>query len=367
MDNIFVTKSSMPPFEEYVNEIRELWESHWLTNMGEKHLQLEQALKEYLSVPNIALCVNGHMALETIFSAMELKGEVITTPFTFVSTTNAIVRCGLKPIFCDITINDYTIDTDLIEALITPKTVAIVPVHVYGHICNQNRIAQIAEKYHLKVIYDAAHAFGVKENGKSIATYGDASIYSFHATKVFNTIEGGAIVYHDSQLTEIINNIKNFGITSEESVAYIGGNAKMNEFQAAMGICNLRHLNDEIRKRKVIYEAYVEWLQDIPEIVMWNIPEGEDYNYSYFPILVKGDDGIRDEVYEALKNKNIYTRKYFYPLVTECDCYRENYDALQTPVALYVSRHILTLPIYADLDLEQTYYICELIHNIFCK
>lgn len=366
MDKILVTKSSMPSFEEYIDEIKELWETRWLTNMGVKHHTLEEQLKDYLSVENIALCVNGHMSLETILTAMDLKGEVITTPFTFVSTVNAIVRCGLKPVFCDINEKDYTINTALIEELITPETTAIVPVHVYGHICNHDEIMRIARKYHLKVIYDAAHAFGIKQCGSSIASYGDASIYSFHATKVFHTIEGGAIIYKDISLKNKINNIKNFGITGEETVEYIGGNAKMNEFQAAMGICNLRHIDDEIQKRKTVYEKYIERLEDIPEIVTWKVPDTVEYNYAYFPILIKGNGNIRNKVYDQLKEQNIYSRKYFYPIVSEYECYKE-YDSSKTPVAKYVSEHILTLPIYADLTIKQVNEISNVIHNILAK
>lgn len=359
MEKILVTRSSMPPMEEYVEEIKDLWESHWLTNMGVKHQRLEGMLKAYMQVKNIALCVNGHMSLETILSAMELKGEVITTPFTFVSTVNAIVRCGLKPVFCDINEKDYTIDTAQIERFITPNTTAIVPVHVYGHICNNEEIMRIARKYNLKIIYDAAHAFGVYEDGKSVAAYGDASIFSFHATKVFHTIEGGAIVYNDTGLKDRINNIKNFGITGEESVEYIGGNAKMNEFQAAMGICNLRHIDEEIGKRQKVYEEYLRCLDGVDDIVVWKIPDTVKYNYAYFPILIKGKKGIRDKVYDSLKNNNIFSRKYFYPIVSAYDCYKDIYHVEDTPVAQYVSEHILTLPMYADLTVEQVRYITE--------
>lgn len=242
---ILVTQSTMPPFEEYVEAIRPLWESHWLTNMGSYHKQLESALREYLGVPELSLMVNGHMALELTLQAFEFpeNSEVITTPFTFVSTTHAIVRNHLKPVFCDVKPEDGTIDETKIEELITENTVAIVPVHVYGNVCNVEAIQHIADKYNLKVIYDAAHAFGVTYKGKGIGNFGDASVFSFHATKVYNTIEGGAVAFSDHKLYEKLYNLKNFGIRNEELVVAVGANAKMNEFCAIMGLCNLKHLD----------------------------------------------------------------------------------------------------------------------------
>ena len=248
-EKVLVTRATMPPIEEYIDEIKSIWETHWLTNMGEKHQVLQKELKEYLHVDNIELLVNGHMALELTMQAMNLSGEVITTPFTFASTTHAIVRNGLTPVFCDINEEDYTIDVSKIESLITEKTTAIVPVHVYGNICNVEEIEKIAKKHHLKVIYDAAHTFGETYKGKGIGDFGDASCFSFHATKVFNTIEGGAVCYHNNELGKRLYNLKNFGIQGPEQVDGIGANAKMNEFQAAMGICNLRHLEDNLKKR----------------------------------------------------------------------------------------------------------------------
>lgn len=255
---ILVTRSSMPDFEEYCNEIKGLWDSHWLTNMGAKHQELEAKLREYLDTPNVTLFTNGHLALETVIATMGFPegSEVITTPFTFASTTHAIARNGLVPIFCDVNPDDYTMDVLKISSLITEKTVAIVPVHVYGNICDVDGIQQIAKAHGLKVIYDAAHAFGVTYNGRNVANFGDASMFSFHATKVFNTIEGGAITYGDETLTAKLNDLKNFGIHGPEEILYAGGNAKMNEFQAAMGICNLRYLSGEIAKRKAVVEAY---------------------------------------------------------------------------------------------------------------
>jgi dTDP-4-amino-4,6-dideoxygalactose transaminase len=358
---IQVTRSSMPDFEEYIEEIKDLWDSHWLTNMGVKHKQLEVELSRYLDTPNITLFTNGHLALECAISAFNLKGEVITTPFTFASTTHAIVRNGLEPVFCDINPDDYTIDTDKLESLITKKTSAIIPVHVYGNICNINEIEKIAKQYNLKVIYDAAHAFGVTFEGVGVANFGDASMFSFHATKVFHTIEGGAVTYKDGSLSKKLDDLKNFGITGPESVEYVGGNAKMNEFQAAMGICNLRHVEGEIAKRKIVVESYIERLSGINEIRLCKSQTGVESNYAYFPVVFDGYKMSRDEVFEKLKAENIFARKYFYPLTTSFECYKGRFDVGQTPVAKYVADRVLTLPLYADLALDDVDRICNII------
>ncbi|KIO70376.1 DegT/DnrJ/EryC1/StrS family aminotransferase [Caldibacillus thermoamylovorans] len=360
-NKIQVTRSSMPPFEEYIEEIRDIWETHWLTNMGVKHNQLEKQLEDYLKVPNVSLFTNGHLALEIAIEALELTGEVITTPFTFASTTQAIVRKGLTPVFCDINPDDYTIQTESIEKLITEKTSAIIPVHVYGNICNVTEIERIADKYNLKVIYDAAHAFGVTMDGESVANYGDVSMFSFHATKVFNTIEGGALTFKDSKLNEILNSYKNFGITSGKTVEYIAGNAKMNEFQAAMGLCNLKHVDTEIEKRKKIYNRYIELLNDIKGIRLSIPKDGIKSNYAYFPIVFENYKYNRDEVLEKLSNENIYARKYFYPLTSEFSCYQHSFKIQETPVASYIADRVLTLPLFADLSLEEVEKICEII------
>lgn len=364
-NKILVTKSSMPELEEYVEEIKDLWDSHWLTNMGVKHKELQKKLEEYLDIEHVALYTNGHLALENAISALNLpKGsEVITTPFTFASTTHAIVRNGLIPIFCDINENDYTIDVNKIEDLITDKTVAIVPVHVYGNICDVEKIEEIAKKYGLKVIYDAAHAFGVKYKGKSSACFGDASMFSFHATKVFNTIEGGAVCFKKDNWVQLLNDMKNFGIHGPEEVAYIGGNAKMNEFQAAMGICNLRHLANEIQKRKKIVERYRERLAGIEGIKLSEIQKDVESNYAYFPVVFDGYKYTRNEISEMLAEENIMARKYFYPLTNSFECYR-NYPSAgieKTPIAQHIALRVLTLPLYADLSLEDVDRICDVI------
>lgn len=364
---INVTRSSMPSFEEYCEEIKELWDSHWLTNMGKKHKELQAELEEYLQMPHVTLYTNGHLALENIIVALDLPrgGEIITTPFTFASTTHAIVRCGYTPVFCDINERDYTIDTSKIEALITDKTVAIIPVHVYGNICNIEEIDRVAKKYNLKVIYDAAHAFGVTYNGVSSASFGDASMFSFHATKVFNTIEGGAVAFKDDNLVQVLNDIKNFGIRGPESVAYIGGNAKMSEFQAAMGICNLRHISDEISKRKSVVEHYRSRLGKVKGIKLCEPQAGVESNYAYFPVVFDGYKYTRDEIFEKLKAEQIIARKYFYPLANAFDCYKSFPTAGEdkTPTAKHIAYNVLTLPLYADLAFEDIDRICDIILN----
>ena len=362
---INVTRSSMPPFEEYCEEIKELWDSHWLTNMGVKHKQLQAQLEDYLQVPHVALYTNGHLALENIIAAMELPagGEVITTPFTFVSTTHAIVRNGLVPVFCDIDPKTYTMDVTKLEALITEKTVAIVPVHVYGNICAVETIDAIAKKHGLKVIYDAAHAFGVRCKGKGIASFGDASMFSFHATKVYNTIEGGAVAFAEDHLVQVLNDMKNFGIRGPEACAYVGGNAKMSEFQAAMGICNLRHLSEEIAKRKAVVDHYRRRLGNTPGIILCDEQADVTPNYAYFPVVFDGYKSSRDEIFAALKEQCIVARKYFYPLTNDLECYQDmpTAGADKTPVAKYIADRVLTLPLYADLSPEDIDRICNII------
>ena len=358
---INVTRSSMPEFEEYCEEIRDIWDSRWLTNMGAKHKQFEADLKKYLHTENVCLYCNGHLALENIIAAMELTGEVITTPFTFASTTHAIVRNGLTPVFCDINPDTYTIDVDKIESLITDKTSAIVPVHVYGNICDVEAIQAIADKYNLKVIYDAAHAFGVEYNDENVANFGDASMFSFHATKVFHSIEGGMVSFKNPNLYQIMNDRKNFGIRGPESVVYVGGNAKMNEFSAAMGICNLRHLDDEIAKRKAVVEKYRERLENVDGIRLCSIQENTKPNYAYFPVVFDGYKYTRDEACDRLKEYDIIARKYFYPLTNSFECYKGKFDVNDTPIALDVSKKVVTLPLYADLSLDDVYRICDVI------
>jgi len=349
----------MPPFDEYVEEIRSIWDNTWLTNMGPKHNQLEQKLCEYLNTPYVSLFTNGHTALETVIQAFHLTGEVITTPYSFASTTHAIVRNGLIPVFCDIRKDNYTIDAEKIEELVTEKTSAIVPVHVYGNVCDVEKIQRIADKYNLKVIYDAAHAFGVMANGQGVGAFGDASMFSFHATKVFHTIEGGAVTFKDFALLEKLKQLKNFGIVSQEQVSFVAGNAKMNEFQAAMGLCNLRHIDEEISKRQKVVERYRENLSDAKGIILCISQKNVKANYAYFPVLFENYKYNRDQVAAKLAEQNIFARKYFYPAINEFACYKGRYKG-ETPIAQSVAQNILTLPLYADLTLDDVDRICSI-------
>ncbi len=367
-EKIMVTKSFLPPFEEYSKEIEKIWESHWLTNMGPLHEEFKEKLKNYLKSDEITLVSNGHLGLEIALKVFQFpkEAEVITTPFTFASTTHAIVDNGLKPVFCDINLENYNIDCDNIEKLITDKTVAIMPVHVFGTPCDVNKIEKIAEKYNLKVIYDAAHAFGVQILGKGIGSFGDISMFSLHATKVFNSIEGGVLTYKDEELRKKLRLLKNFGITGPETVEAVGLNCKMNEFQAAMGIVNLRYIDEQIQKRKDITDRYRAHLNSIEGISFIHDLEGVKHNYSYFPIVIdeKKFGKTRDELFDELQNYNIFTRKYFYPLITDFDCYKEEYKNVELKNAKYISNRVLTLPMHGDLELEIVDYICKAIERI---
>ena len=354
----------MPNYEEYCEEIKDLFESKWLTNNGVKHNLLEEKLQEFLDCKNVTLFNNGHMALYTAIKSLNLNGEVITTPFTFASTTHAIVQNGLKPVFCDINRDDYTIDVNKIEELITDKTCAIVAVHVYGNPCDVEKIQKIADKYNLKVIYDAAHAFNVYYKGKSIVNYGDISMLSFHATKVFNTIEGGALIYNDDKLKHLFYIMKNFGIEDAEHVSLPGMNCKMNEFQAAMGLCNLKHIDDELEKRRCVFERYLDNLKNVKGLKIPTLKKDIKHNYAYFPIVVEDDYKLsRDELFKYLEENNIYSRKYFYPLISDYDCYKNDYNSNDTPIAKDISERVLTLPMYANLDLNDVDRICDLIKS----
>lgn len=357
----------MPTLDEYIEEIKDIWDSRWLTNMGPKHKQLQEELKTYLDVEQVELLTNGHMAIELTLQAMELKGEVITTPFTFASTTHAIIRSGLEPVFCDIDPVTYTMDTEKLEQLITERTCAIMPVHVYGNVCNIEEIDRIAQKYGLKVIYDAAHTFGETYKGRGIGSYGDASCFSFHATKVFNSIEGGAVCFADSELGEKIYDLKNFGIHGPEEVSAVGANAKMNEFCAAMGLCNLRHIEEELAKRETVVNRYREHLNGVAGLQLNVIQKDVKSNYAYFPVVFDGTvfGASRNDVFAKLAEHDIVARKYFYPLTNAFSAFGGKYDVSQTPVAQYISERVLTLPLYADLSLEDVDRICYII--LSCK
>lgn len=363
---IFVTRSMMPPYEEYIEAIKPLWDSHWLTNMGEYHMQLESQLKRYLNVLELSLMVNGHMALEMAIQAMGFPegSEVITTPFTFISTTHAIIRNRLIPVFCDIKIEDGTIDETQIESLITEKTVAIIPVHVYGNICNVEKIQEIADRYGLKVIYDAAHAFGVNYKGKGIGNYGDLSIFSFHATKVFNTIEGGAVTFSDSGLYDKLYNLKNFGIRGEELVIDVGANAKMNEFAAIMGLCNLRHIDESLKCREARDREYRKQLKNVKGIRIFEEQPEVKRNYGYFPIFIEKEYPLNvEKLRNILEKHNYFTRRYFYPLSSEQPCFKNKYRNCMLEHAIELSKRVLVLPLYEELEMERLQEIVDIIKN----
>lgn len=363
MKEIFVTKAYLPPMEEYVGYLSRIWDTHLLTNMGPLHQEFERKLTDYLGVMGCLAFTNGHLALETAIQALGISGEVITTPYTFASTTHAIVRNGLTPVFCDIREDNYTIDADKIEALITEKTRAIVPVHVYGQICDVEKIQRIADKYNLRVVYDAAHAFGETLNGVGVGNFGDASIFSFHATKCFNSVEGGAVTSRRMDLLLKAYQLKNFGIMGEDNVAGVGGNAKMSEFHAAMGLCNLNHF-DEIRSgRKRVVEQYRSRISGVDGLQLLSSQDGVEENYAYFPVLF--DETVfgknRDDVYRQLAEQGIHARRYFYPLTKDFACYQQQYGMQKTPVAEYVANHILTLPLYDSLEETDVNRICDIV------
>ena len=360
---INVTRSSMPAWEEYCEEIRSLWDSCWLTNMGAKHSQFQAELTRYLGAKGLDLLTNGHMALELSLQAMKLEGEVITTPFTFASTTQAIVRSGLTPVFCDIDPVTFNLDPARLEALITPRTCAVLPVHVYGTPCDVEGIDQIARRHGLKVIYDAAHAFGVTYKGRGIAAFGDASCFSFHATKVFHSIEGGAVSFQDEMFGRRLASMKNFGLAGEGNVPELGANAKMNEFCAAMGLCNLRHIDENIQRRKRAAERYRAHLEGVPGLQLAPVLPDVRPNYAYFPVVfdetVFGAD--RDEVLEVLERHQIMARRYFYPLTSEFSCYHGRFAQGKTPMAEWISRRVLTLPMYAEIEENTVDRVCEVV------
>ena len=360
-----VTRPSLPPFDEYTALIKSIWENRWLTNAGPLHQQLEENLKQYLRAPYLSLYANGHNALEAAIHACNLpKGsEVITTPYTFASTTHAIVRCGLKPVFCDISYEDYNIDVTKIEELITENTSAILPVHVYGTPCNVEGIDRIAKKHNLKVIYDAAHAFGVELNGQPITSFGDVSMLSFHATKVFNTVEGGAVVSADKSIVENADRYKNFGMVGTEDFTEPGTNAKMSEFHAAMGLANLHHMDESIAARKKICEEYDNALRGVDGVKLLPPRNGAvQSNYAYYPVVLEDNYPLnREELCKIFSEANIFPRKYFYPIVTELSCYKGITGFPEESTALDVSRRVLCLPLYDTLSSN---YICDICSDI---
>jgi len=364
---ILVTSPHLPPLEEFQEYLRDIWESRWLTNNGKYHRALEQALCEYLGVNYISLFSNGTLALLTALQALRITGEVITTPFSFVATTHALWWNNIKPVFVDIEAQTFNLDPEKIEAAITPQTTAMMPVHVYGNPCAVQALQEIADTYGLKIIYDACHTFGVTLNGVPVLNFGDLSVMSFHATKVYNTFEGGAIVCHDEATKKRIDYLKNFGFAGETKVVAPGINAKMNEFQAALGLLQLKYVDQAIAKRKVIAMTYREGLRAVPGISVLEDLPGVKHCYAYFPILVdqKVYGKSRDELYEDLKRHNIFGRRYFYPLISQFPTYSalESAQPGKLPVAEQVTEKIICLPIYPDLSDENIRIVCEALKN----
>ncbi len=363
---IFVTQPDLPDLEEFIISLKKIWNSKWLTNNGEFHQEFEKELAEYLGVKYVSLFANGTLALVSALQVLRISGEVITTPYSFVATTHALWWNGITPVFVDIEPETCNIDYKKIEAAITPKTTAILPVHVYGNPCEVSEIEKIADIYGLKVIYDAAHAFGVKIDNNSISNYGDLSILSFHATKSFNTIEGGAIISHDEKTKKRIDYLKNFGFADEVTVVAPGINAKMNELQAAYGLLQLKKFEDKIEKRKKISEFYRELLKGTKGIRYMKDIENVKHNYAYFPIFVDDNYPLnRDELYFKLQEHNIYGRRYFYPLISEFPAYRGLPSARTSNLmkAKEVSHQVICLPIYPDLDLKDVERICRIIKS----
>ena len=363
MKKIVVSKPSLPNFFSYMKMILPLWKSKQITNSGTIHNRLEEQVQSYLEVNAVSLFTNGHIALETAIEGLNLKGEVITVPFTFASTTQAIINKGLKPVFCDIKRDDFTIDVDKIKSLITEKTSAIIPVHVFGSICDVEKIQKIADDYNLKVIYDAAHAFGTLLDGKPISMYGDIVMYSFHATKVFHTVEGGALAYQSNELKSKITSLRNFGITPSGDILPYGTNGKMSEFHASMGLLNLQNLTGEISKRSRIASIYDSHLSRIEGIETLKNNPRVDSNYCYYAILVDSDNKSRDELYDFMHSKGVIVRKYFYPLTSEISdqlphLHKKEHDL---PVATYIVKRTLLLPIYGSLKKKELMYVIKCI------
>jgi len=364
---INVTQSALPPLSEFVKYLEEIWENKWLTNQGPFHQRFEQELADYLGVKHVALFANGTLALVTALQVLRITGEVITTPYSFVATTHAIHWNNIKPVFADIEPVHCNLDPEKIEAAITPRTTAILPVHVYGNPCDVEAIQEIADTYGLKVIYDAAHAFGVKDNGSSLLNWGDLSVLSFHATKVFTTMEGGAIICHDETIKKRIGYLKNFGFAGETKVVQPGINAKMNEMQAALGLLQLKEIDKNISKRREIALHYRQGLKNIPGIRLIDDSKEVRHNYPYLPIFVNESEygRSRDELYDVLKQKHIYGRRYFYPLISHFPIYR-GFDSARPSnlsTAELIARQVICLPIYPDLHLHHVDQIVGIIRE----
>ncbi len=361
---IYVTRPLLPPLAEFLPYLEEIWESGWLTNAGPFHRKLEEALSAHLGVEHLSLFANGTIALVTAMQCLRITGQVITTPYSFVATSHALLWNGIEPVFVDIDATTCNLDPDRIEAAITPRTTAILPVHCYGNPCDVERIQRIADTYGLKVIYDAAHAFGVSHKGTSVLNFGDLSVLSFHATKAFNTFEGGAIVCRDAKTKQRIDYLKNFGFADEVTVVAPGINGKMNEVQAAFGLLQLQYIDASILKRREIDQRYRTLLSDVEGVRCLPLPPDTTHNYSYFPILIEREYPIaRDELYSVMRQAGVFARRYFYPLITDFPMYRGLSSAAPDllPTARRISSSILCLPIYPTLPLDEVDRIADLI------
>jgi dTDP-4-amino-4,6-dideoxygalactose transaminase len=364
---IYVTRPMLVNLDEVNKELVEIWESQWLANGGPKHQKLELELKKVLKVPGLSLFNNGTIALIVAVQSLRLTGEVVTTPFTFPATTHVLSWNNITPIFCDIDERTLTIDPVKLERMITPKTTGILGVHVYGMPCNVEKIQEIADSYGLKVIYDAAHAFGTEVDGVGIGNFGDISMFSFHATKLFHTVEGGALTFTDPHLKSRIDLLKNFGIKNEEEVIMPGINGKLNEIQAAIGLLNLKHISEERQKRSRIVETYKRNLDGIPGIRVFEIPSKIRNSYQYFMIRIGAEFGLsRDAVYTELRKYNVFTRKYFYPLCSDYSCYKQlpSSNPENLAVAGKIVKEVLCLPLYGSLSLADVEKICDLIKDL---
>jgi dTDP-4-amino-4,6-dideoxygalactose transaminase len=365
---IYVTQPSLPDLQEFLPYLEQIWENKILTNNGPFHKQLEAELASFLGVPYISLFANGTLALVTALQVLRITGEVITTPYSFVATTHSLWWNNIKPVFVDIESEFGNLDPEKVEAAITPKTTAILPVHVYGNPCKVDRLKEIADTYGLKLIYDAAHCFGVKHKGKGICNFGDLSVLSFHATKVFNTMEGGAIVCHDEATKKRVDYLKNFGFAGETTIMAPGINSKMNEMQAALGLVQLKHYDENIAKRKKITENYREGLNDVKGISLMPEPDDTESNYAYFPIFVDETEYemSRDQLYEKLKQNNIFGRRYFYPLISEFSMYKglESAKPSNLVEATRIAGQVICLPIYPSLGFDTVKQIINLIKGV---
>lgn len=363
---IYVTQPYLPPLDEFLPYLEKIWENKWLTNAGPFHQELEKALEAYLGVDHLSLFANGTLALVTALQALRITGEVITTPYSFVATAHSLLWNGIKPVFVDIHPETLNLDPDKIEAAITPQTTAILPVHVYGRPCDVDKIQRIADTYGLKVIYDAAHTFGIKYNGESLLKHGDLSVLSFHATKVYNTFEGGAIICPDTKIKKRIDFLKNFGFADEVTVVAPGINGKMNEVQAAFGLLQLKHIDVAISRRRELDARYREGLENVTGMELLSLPASCCYNYAYFPVLVNSDYPVsRDDIYLKLRQHEIYARRYFYPLISDFPMYRglPSAAADRLPIAKHIANQVLCLPIFPDMSNQEQDAVIEIIRG----